>query len=209
MTNFIPIFPLGMVVFPGEQVKLHIFEPRYKQLILECWHTKKSFGIPAVIHNNLFEMGTLVQVNNILAVYEDGKMDIQVTGLHVFKILEQIPSIPDKLYSGAIVSYPHNNDHGNRKLMDMVLTLVEELHKITLVSKAWQKPLAQLNSYDLAHHIGLSLEEEYEFLELMDEMHRQEYLKRFLIGKMATIREIIKKGEVAETIKDFRGFSLN
>src|SRR6187455_311175 len=49
MTNFIPIFPLGIVVFPGENLNLHIFEPRYKQLIKECFEQKKPFGIPPVI----------------------------------------------------------------------------------------------------------------------------------------------------------------
>ncbi len=62
MTNFIPIFPLGLVVFPGEQLNLHIFEPRYKQLIQECKAADKPFGIPAVIKNAMPEMGTLVRV---------------------------------------------------------------------------------------------------------------------------------------------------
>ncbi len=44
MTNFIPIFPLSIVVFPGEKVHLHIFEPRYKQLINECFETKKHLA---------------------------------------------------------------------------------------------------------------------------------------------------------------------
>ncbi len=44
MTNFIPIFPLALVVYPGEELNLHIFEPRYKQLITECHELKKNFG---------------------------------------------------------------------------------------------------------------------------------------------------------------------
>jgi Lon protease-like protein len=62
MTNLIPIFPLSIVVYPGEQLNLHIFEPRYRQLINECFATKKPFGIPAVINDKINEMGTLVQV---------------------------------------------------------------------------------------------------------------------------------------------------
>lgn len=46
MSNFIPIFPLGLVVYPGEQVILHIFEPRYKQLINECFENKKPLVYP-------------------------------------------------------------------------------------------------------------------------------------------------------------------
>src|SRR5437868_1316826 len=72
MTNFIPVFPLGIVVFPGETVNLHIFEPRYKQLVNECYAEGKPFGIPTVIDNKLNEMGTLVRVAEIVKVYDNG-----------------------------------------------------------------------------------------------------------------------------------------
>ncbi|MGH2552637.1 MAG: LON peptidase substrate-binding domain-containing protein, partial [Chitinophagaceae bacterium] len=62
MTNFIPIFPLGIVVYPGEAINLHIFEPRYKQLISECYKTKKHFGIPVVIDNNVRDLGSMMEI---------------------------------------------------------------------------------------------------------------------------------------------------
>ena len=49
MTNFIPIFPLGIVVYPGESLNLHIFEPRYKQLISECHAGKKTFDVKDIV----------------------------------------------------------------------------------------------------------------------------------------------------------------
>lgn len=65
MTNFIPIFPLGIVVYPGEQLNLHIFEPRYRQLINECVEQKKPFGIPTVIGQRMQDIGSLVEVEEI------------------------------------------------------------------------------------------------------------------------------------------------
>ena len=62
MTNFIPIFPLALVVFPGEELNLHIFEPRYKQLVNEQIASKKPFGIPVVINNAIAELGTMVEI---------------------------------------------------------------------------------------------------------------------------------------------------
>ena len=121
MTNFIPIFPLGIVVYPGEQLNLHIFEPKYKQLIGDCYSTGKPFGIPAVIDNKMAEMGTLVQVKEITKTYEDGRMDIKTEGLEVFKLLELILELPDKLYSGAIVTYPENIPKGSVAKMKLVL----------------------------------------------------------------------------------------
>ena len=178
MTNFIPIFPLSIVVFPGEKLNLHIFEPRYKQLINECVQAKKPFGIPAVINQQLNETGTLVQVTEISELYEDGKMDIKTEGLQVFRMLEMIEQLPDKLYSGAIVHYPINEPKGNRALMHGILKGIKELHKLLKIDKKFIKPDDELWSYDVAHHAGLSLNEEYELLELLHELQRQEYLKR-------------------------------
>lgn len=190
MTNFIPIFPLTLVVYPGENLNLHIFEPRYKQLIKECSEFKKPFGIPAVINDQLNEIGTLVEVTEISNVYEDGKMDIKTKGLRVFRILEVIKDIPDKLYSGAIVNYPDNSERGNRELMQKVMNSITELHALLKVSKEFKKPAEELTSYDVAHHIGLSLQEEYEVLGILTEIQRQEYLKRHLHKVLPLLTEM-------------------
>ena len=198
MTNFIPIFPLGIVVYPGEQLNLHIFEPRYKQLIKECAENNKLFGIPSVIEEQVKDTGTLVRVVEISKVYDDGKMDIKTEGLEVFNILEVIKQLPDKLYSGAIVNYPANSTFGNRPLMETIISAIRELHKLLNISKEFKKPDDELWSYDVAHHAGLSLMEEYELLELLHELQRQEYLKRHLkkvipvIAEMETLKKRVK-----------------
>ena len=140
MTNFIPIFPLAIVVYPGEDLNLHIFEPRYKQLITECHKTKKPFGIPSVINNNVAEMGTLMHISEITKTYDNGEMDIKTSGQKIFRILEIIKEVPDKLYSGAIVNYPANTEHGKRLLMKKVIKAVRELHKLLKVSSEFKKP---------------------------------------------------------------------
>ena len=101
MINFIPIFPLALVVYPGEELNLHIFEPRYKELITECFAEAKPFGIPTVLEEGVAETGTMVEITEIVQVYEDGRMDIKTRGIRVFQVLELIESIPDKLFSGA------------------------------------------------------------------------------------------------------------
>lgn len=211
MTNFIPIFPLGIVVYPGEQLNLHIFEPRYKQLINECFETKKPFGIPSVIDNKMNDTGTLVKVLEITTVYDDGKMDIKTEGLEVFTILEVIKELPEKLYSGTIVNYPANVERGNRVLMQHIITAIRELHKLLKISKEFKKPDEELWSYDVAHHAGLSLTEEYELLQLLHELQRQEYLKRHLkkvipvIAEMETLKERI---QLNGHFKDLKGFDV-
>ncbi|MBV4359180.1 LON peptidase substrate-binding domain-containing protein [Pinibacter aurantiacus] len=199
MTNFIPIFPLGVVVYPGENLNLHIFEPRYKQLINECKDNNKPFGIPAVINNRVSELGTLVAIKEVSKTYDNGEMDIKTTGVEIFRVLEMINTIPEKLYSGAIVNYPENiEDKGNRELMQKVVQAVKNLHELLKIKKDFNKPDETLVSYDIAHHAGLSLEEEYELLGLLQEVQRQEYLKRHLnkvlpiIAEMEHLKERVK-----------------
>jgi len=143
-------------------------------------------------------MGTLVQVTEISQVYDDGKMDIKTEGLQVFRILEMINELPGKLYSGAIVNYPGNVKTGNRVLMNGIVQGVKELHKLLQIEKKFAKPDAELWSYDVAHHAGLALQEEYELLELLHELQRQEYLKRHLtkvipvLAEMEMLKEKVK-----------------
>lgn len=208
MTNFIPIFPLEIVVYPGEQLNLHIFEPRYRQLIADSIENKKPFGIPVVINNEVREYGTLVQLTEIVKTYDSGEMDIRTEGVKVFRVLEIIKSIPEKLYSGAIVSYPENEENaGNRKVMQQVSKGLKELHRLLNVAKEFKKPDEQLISYDIAHHAGLSIEEEYELLGLMKEVQRQEYLKRHLQKVLPMLVEMESLKEKVKLNGHFRNLS--
>jgi len=198
MTTFIPIYPLGIVVYSAENLNLLSIEPRYKQLISECHEQKKPFGIPTIIENKLQEFGSLVEILEISKQHDNGEMDIKTRGVRVFRILELIKDIPDKLYSGAIVNYPETFEQGNPELMRKVMQSIRELHELLKVNKDFKKPEEELRSFDVAHHIGLSLEEEYELLQLTDERQRQEYLKRQLakaipmVTGMEQLKEKIK-----------------
>jgi len=212
MTNFIPIFPLSIVVYPGEDLNLHIFEAKYKQLIKECYDQKKPFGMPVVIDNKVNELGTLMDIVEISKTYDTGEMDIKTRGQKIFRVLEIINEVPDKLYSGAIVSYPPNSSHGKKLLMSKVIVAIKELHKLLKVKKPFPKEEEHLSSYDVAHHAGLTLDEEYEFLSLTNELQRQEYLKRHLakvlpvVAEMELLKEKIK---LNGHFKNISGFNIS
>lgn len=211
MTNFINIFPLSIVVYPGEELNLHIFEPRYKQLINDCNENKKPFGIPAVIGDTIGELGTLVEIVEITQVYDNGEMDIKTRGLEVFRILEVVKEVPGKLYNGAIVNYPENSDKSNGLLMQKVIETIRELHSILKVNKAFKKPDEQLRSYDVAHHAGLSLQEEYEVLGLFHELQRLEYLKQHLLKVLPVVAEmetLKSRIQLNGHFKNLTGFKL-
>lgn len=211
MTNFIPVFPLGIVVFPNETLNLHIFEPRYKQLINDCFGEAKPFGIPIVLEKGISDMGTLLEIVEIVEVYPDGKMDIKTKGTAVFQILEIIKSIPDKLYSGAIVNYPTNFIGTNEIVMANVFPLVQELHRLLKVEKDFKKPISTLLSYDIAHHVGFSVQQEYELHSLLFESQRLEYIRRHLQKVIPVIKntEALKdRIQLNGHFKELSGFNF-
>ncbi len=210
MTNFIPLFPLAIVVYPGEELNLHIFEPRYKQLINDCKKNNKPFGIPTVLNDKVSELGTLVEIVEISETYDSGEMDIKTKGLEVFKILEEITGVPGKLYNGAIVNYPENVLQTNSVNMEKMLEIIKQLHSILNVEKKFLKSKNELLSYDIAHHIGLGLREEYEILAIFNEQQRQEYLKQHLlkvlpiVSEMETLKNRIKLNGHFKNLSGFK-----
>ncbi|MFP5041880.1 LON peptidase substrate-binding domain-containing protein [Parasediminibacterium sp. JCM 36343] len=211
MTNFIPVFPLGIVVYPAEKLNLHIFEPRYKQLITDCFAEAKPFGIPTVLENGVNEMGTLVEITEVVEVYDDGKMDIKTKGLQVFKMLELIKEIPEKLYSGAIVTYPENNMRQNNVMMAEIVLLVRELHRLLNIEKDFKKQDNELLSYDIAHHIGLPVKEEYVLHGLLLEAQRLKFIKNHLkkvIPVIANTESLKKKIQLNGHFRELGGFNF-
>lgn len=209
MTNFIPIFPLNIVVYPGEELNLHIFEPRYKQLISECVSSGKVFGIPTVLKSGIKDIGTTLQIIKVEKHYDNGEMDIRTKGIQVFKILEIIEELPDKLYTGAIVTYPENTTEGVKGKMQKILNELRHFHTLIEVSKKYKKTDDEINTYDIAHHVGLSLEEEYELLTLFREDQRQEYLQRHLKKIIPTLNELQNLKERIQLNGHFRKLSID
>ena len=82
---YLPFFPLKLVAFPGEELNLHIFEPRYRQLLADAEQNGVTFGICTYI-NQLTGYGTEVRLEKIYKRYEDGRLDIKTRCLSAFQI---------------------------------------------------------------------------------------------------------------------------
>lgn len=211
MINFVPIFPLNIVVYPYEQLNLHIFEPRYKQLIKDCFEEKKPFGIVTALDGKTNEFGSLVEIAEIVKTYNDGKMDIKTKATRVFVVLEIIKELPEKMYGGAIVNYPDNAEYINAKLMASILKDVRYMHQLLDVKKDFKKLDNELCSYDIAHHVGLSVVEEYELLQLLHENQRLEYIRRHLVkttNVILGIENLKNKIKLNGHFRELEGFNL-
>ena len=89
----IPLFPLSLVAYPSKALNLHIFEPRYRQLINECHSDNKPFGLPTYQQGKALTFGTLMELEEISHIYPDGKMDIKTRGIRPFKVVEYYLSL--------------------------------------------------------------------------------------------------------------------
>lgn len=186
MTTFLPVFPLEIVVFPDENLNLHIFEERYKQLVNECYNSQKPFVISSVIHGELTEYGTEVEITRIEKIYPDGRMDIRTRGVQVVRILEFMPQAENKLYPAAIVTYNHPysqlldsavaDDATVKKLKEFLIHLAEVLR----ISKNLIPSSNRFIAYRIAHYLGMPLEDEYRLLLTLSETERQQQLIDFI-----------------------------
>ena len=178
MEKEISMFPLNLVAFPGEQLNLHIFEPRYKHLINDCLNTKTTFGIPSYVLNKI-EYGTEVKIDEVTKVYEDGRMDIKTIGLSVFRVVEyHNPWLPKEYAGGAVESldFEKGYDHSlHIDIVDMMCELFEWLKGDSELDVSYTQPM-----YRFIHKIGLKLDEEYALLSMENEKMRQEYVLNHL-----------------------------
>ena len=155
----IPLFPLGIVVLPGETRFLHIFEERYKNLFADIESAGGCFGIPFIRSGSIDGTGSYVKIEKVLARYPNGELDIAVKGIDIFNTLEYNDEHPERLYP-----------YGNLELLqrDGIVpsrSLVEAFLKYNkLVLKLDLETLPKPGFYLIANSVGLSDLEKYDLV---------------------------------------------
>lgn len=91
LTMTLGLFPLNLVLFPTVRIPLHIFEPRYRQLVGECLDSAGTFGINLVEHSTLHPVGCSARVVEVLKRYDDGRLDVVVEGIDRYKVADVMP----------------------------------------------------------------------------------------------------------------------
>src|SRR5712675_1107995 len=87
LPSLIPLFPLDVVLFPGTPLPLHIFEPRYKEMIGECLAQHQTFGVVRALEQGLAEVGCTAEILTVVKEYSDGRLDLVTEGRTRFKLL--------------------------------------------------------------------------------------------------------------------------
>lgn len=183
----IPIFPLKLVAFPGEQLNLHIFEPRYKQLIADVSEGDGRFGV-SVYLEKLMTFGSEVMLEEVSKVYEDGRLDIKTRVIGVYELVKFENPYQDKLYAGGEVIPFENDVSVPVHLHNEFIFYLKEFFR--LIGEPQNIAPLAINSFTLAHKIGLSIEEEYELLVMRKESLRIQFLIKHFIKIIPVLREV-------------------
>ena len=88
MPELIPLFPLQVVLFPKTALPLHIFEPRYREMIGECLEQRKAFGVVLAREKGFARGGCSADIAEVTKRYDDGRLDIVTVGQRRFDVLE-------------------------------------------------------------------------------------------------------------------------
>jgi len=86
--TLLPLFPLDVVLLPGTTLPLHIFEPRYKEMIGECITNHAPFGVVRAVEQGIAEMGCTAEIAQVTKTYSDGRLDIVTQGRQRFEVLQ-------------------------------------------------------------------------------------------------------------------------
>ncbi|MGK0388036.1 MAG: Lon protease-like protein [Maribacter sp.] len=183
---FLPMFPLNLVVFPDENLNLHIFEPKYRELVDDCL----LFGIPMIEGEQVLEIGTEVHLYELSQKYPSGESDIKTKGIRRFKVLNFYKKAPDKLYSAADIEYLEDIQDGNYLDAEAIIGLIDELFVLMKIEKLFEHDANLFQTFSMGHHVGFSSEQEYELLTLDKESQRQGFMRYHLEQLIPTLKEM-------------------
>lgn len=204
MSDLLPMFPLQIVVFPNEDLNLHIFEPRYQELIRDCEAGELTFGIPAYIEGKLMAIGTEIRLKKIVKRYPGGESDIRSKGMGIFAIKEFFEKVPGKLYAGASIERLELDMEEAPYLNEKILDKTRELFDLLEIDKDLPDSAEKLAIFDIAHHIGLSLDQEYELLSIGNAQERQEFILEHLTRLLPVVKHMEEIREKAKMNGHFR-----
>jgi Lon protease-like protein len=187
----IGLFPLALVLTPTERVPLHVFEPRYKELIGECVAEGEPFGLLLEDDTGRRDVGTLAEVREVAHVFDDGRMNILIEGGQRFRITEWTDG---RAFPTAEIE-PLEDDEAapDPKAADEALAVFRKL--AALADAEIDEPDGSSGSlaFEIAAHVDFGTEPKQELLELRSERDRLRRLTELLehaLTAMTREREI-------------------
>jgi Lon protease-like protein len=170
----IGLFPLELVLLPTERVPLHIFEPRYKELIGECLRSGHEFGLVLQDEQGRREIGTRAAVVEVLQVFDDGRMNVVVEGHDRFRLRELTSG--RAFLTGDVEPVDDEEDEAAAGDSDRALALFRELLEVAGGDVDEPDGASGSLSFEIASRVDFGIEPKQELLELRSEPARLAHL---------------------------------
>ena len=189
----IGLFPLQLVLLPTERVPLHIFEPRYKELIGECLEEGLEFGLVLEDEDGRRDVGTQAAVVEVLQVFDDGRMNVVVEGRQRFRLVELTAG--REFLTGEVEPVEDDPDPAPPEEVEAALGVFRRLVEVAESDVDEPDPAANDLSFELASRVDFGHELKQEILELRSERRR---LKRLVEILGRAVEAIALEKEVRE-----------
>jgi Lon protease-like protein len=190
----LPLFPLDLVLLPGAPVPLHIFEPRYKEMINECLSQKRPFGIVRTKDEGFVNVGCTAEIINVLKTYSDGRMNILAEGQKRFEVLQVNQ---ERSFLQAEVFYLVDEDEN-----DLPLAAEQEravrLHSDIMQLAGAQSEKTEITVGQLAYRLAGSLPFDPDFQQALLEMNSEADRIRAVISFFERILPVLQRNAVAK-----------
>jgi Lon protease-like protein len=193
VSSLLPIFPLDLVLLPGAPLPLHIFEPRYKEMISECLEQKKPFGIVRASEDGVAGIGCTAEIVSVTKKYDDGRMDILTRGVERFEVLEVNE---ERIFLRAEISLVEDDDDeptlAARPLIEQAVRLHAEIVKLAGAELSEPDDTATNLSFLLAGSLPLDLDFKQNLLATLSETKRLEAVVGYLEAVIPGLRRAAK-----------------
>lgn len=191
MSERVPIFELPLVCLPGEQVPLHIFEPRYRAMTAHCLDEDLPFGIVLRDDDGARSIGCLARIEEVLERFEDGRCNIMGRGTDPFKVLDRIESGEWPEAEVEVLEADGTGDEGpDAEAARNAFSAIAE-------KATGERPdpgdLSQANAYGIASMIELPVETKQAMLERTEEAERM----TLLANALKALGQAIERAEEA------------
>jgi Lon protease-like protein len=173
-----PLFALGLVALPTEQIRLHIFEPRYRTMIEECLTQEREFGIVWLADEELKPVGCACEIDRVLERMDDGRLNILALATRPFLLLERDDALA---YPAGTVEFVLDP---TEPIDEAAASAARASYAALVLAATDEEPdsetLAQMTAYDMASTVEFGREAKQRLLELRSENARLALLARLL-----------------------------
>ncbi len=187
--SLLPLFPLDLVLFPGTPLPLHIFEPRYREMISECLDQKTSFGVVRAKEEGVAEIGCTAEIITVAKKYPDGRMDIMTEGRQRFEVMQVSQ---ERSFLQAEVLYLQDEPaHAAAEDIAQALKLRGEFFELAGVSAASSGTEGPALAFNLVGPLPLDLDFKQTLLGMKSEAERMPAVVSYLEAILPNLRRTV------------------